>query len=225
VTLPRALPGEGSVTGIDVHRWRCKVPDGMWPVGFAESGIVLRADVFDVAERWRSGEVPVTQFVVAAFVWGHGNRGYGPYRTRRVMDQDREGVGLDAVLAQLRTDVVPVEALTDAYERFRSTSKLGWLGPAFFTKLLYFAGYRRGRGGLQPLILDRIVASRLPPDAGPASRFTTGWTTATWARYLHWAADQARRSEYHDEAELVEIGLFANSWAPGRHHDAGEWSG
>jgi len=108
---------------------------------------------------------------------------------------------------------VSPEGLVDAYQQFRSTAHLRGLGPAFFTKILYFAGYRPG-GGVQPLILDRVVAGRLPADAGPANRYRTGWTSAAWQAYLVWAAEEARRPEYHNEPDRVEIALFTGRWQP-----------
>jgi hypothetical protein len=220
VTTSTALPGERPIDGIDAVKWRARLPDGMWPAGFGESGPVVRADVFGLAERWRSGELPVTQLAVAALAWGHGDRGYGPYRTRRVVVQDPDGARFDSALAGLRADEVPADALTDAYQRLK-TSKLVGLGPAFFTKILYFAGYRRGRGGVQPLILDRVVAGRLPAEAGPANRYTTGWAASTWSSYLRWTAEQARRPEYGGEPDLVEISLFTGSWTPRPEPTAG----
>lgn len=86
------------------------------------------------------------------------------------------------------------------------------LGPAFFTKLIYFAGYRRGAGGVQPLILDKQVALRLPADAGPSRRREGGWPSSEWVEYLQWAAGQAKRTTFGGEPERVEMALFSNRW-------------
>jgi hypothetical protein len=104
--------------------------------------------------------------------------------------------------------------LEDCYERFTTTAKLAGLGAAFFTKLLYFAGYRRGEGGIQPLILDQVVAGRLPASAGPAGKYRTAWWSGTWLAYLRWAADQAARPEFGAEPDRVEMALFTGSWTP-----------
>ena len=86
------------------------------------------------------------------------------------------------------------------------------LGPAFFSKLLYFAGYRRDRRGVQPLILDAVVSRALPEAAGPARNRRWGWRAAEWMDDLRWAADQARRSVFGGEPERVEMALFAGLW-------------
>jgi hypothetical protein len=63
---------------------------------------------------------------------------------------------------------------------------------------------RYGAGGVQPLILDRIVASQLPPEAGPAAGRSGGCSAEQWLAYLRWTADQAPE----DEPDQVEIVLF-----------------
>jgi hypothetical protein len=211
----RALPGEDPIA-VDADRWCAGMPGNAWPDDFATSGTVWRRDVFDVADQWRAGRVSVVQFAGAVLAWGYGTVGYGPHRTRRVLSADPKGARLHAALQGLQDDQVSLATPLDSYERFRTTSKLKWLGPAFFTKIIYFAGYRRGRGGVQPLILDRVVAGRLPNEAGPANRFIANWWTSTWRDYIVWAAEQARRSRFSDEPDHVEMDLFSGRWRPPR---------
>lgn len=205
------LPDERPIP-VHAERWRKALPAGAWPAGFAEGNTAFRADVFDVADRWRNGAASTVHLVTAALAWGHGIRGYGRYRTRQVLAQDPNGTRLDAALEALRTPKPSPDALLDAYDHFRSTHRLRGLGPAFFTKILYFAGYRHGRGGIQPLILDKVVAGRLPDEAGPANRYTTQWASSTWHAYLRWAAAEAARPEFGGRPELVEMSLFNGTW-------------
>ncbi|UOX89345.1 hypothetical protein MUY14_01490 [Amycolatopsis sp. FBCC-B4732] len=206
-----ALPGEPEAILVDPQRWAARLPPGAWPEDFALDGEVRRADVFALADRWRALDVPALQFTAGVLAWGHGIRGYGPHRTSRVLEQPGAAERLEAALAGLRADVTP-DVLLDSYERFGTTAKVRGLGAAFFTKLLYFAGYRRGEGGVQPLILDRVVARRLPEEAGPAWKYTTAWWSSTWSDYLRWAAEQARRPEYGNEPDRVEMALFTGAW-------------
>lgn len=119
---------------------------------------------------------------------------------------------LETALSGCCAAAVSVDALDEAYRRFRVTNHLLGLGPAFFTKILYFADYRRGHGGVQPLILDRVVASRLPDAAGIANQYRTGWPPAVWLAYLVWAAEQARRPDFGGEPDQVEVALFTGNW-------------
>ena len=215
VTSTKALPGEVCAITVDVDRWRSALPETAWPEGFAADSKVWRQDVFDVAERWRRGEATALQLAAASLAWGLGITGYGRRRTRDVLDQDPDGSRLAISIEGLR-DERPTEAdLLDAYERlFRGVGHVRGLGPAFFTKIIYFAGYRRGVGGLQPLILDKVVAERLPDDAGGANRHESGWWPSTWRDYLYWAAKQAERPAYCGEPDHVEMDLFNGVWTP-----------
>jgi hypothetical protein len=87
-----------------------------------------------------------------------------------------------------------------AYSRFLrgGESNVTWLGPAFFTKLLYFAGFDRTPGP-QPLILDRFVAKTL-------GWRTTGWTATDYGTYLDAATSWA--GEYATTPDVVERTLF-----------------
>jgi hypothetical protein len=142
-----ALPGEPGPIPVDATRWAAGLPPDAWPAGFAASGKVCRNEVFALAERWRARDVSSVQLAAGVLAWGHGIRGYGPFRTGRILNRELAGERLEAALGGLRQDTVAPAVLEDCYERFTTTAKLPGLGPAFFTKLLYFTGYRRGKGG------------------------------------------------------------------------------
>jgi len=101
-----------------------------WPSGWPttwrdparDPGRVWRADVFDVASSWRAGETPTRQLLGAVCAWGHGLRGYGPWRTGKTLaaiDLDRR---LDA-LNPLRSETIATEALIEAYQAFRHPNR------------------------------------------------------------------------------------------------------
>lgn len=198
-TTGRALDGEYPIQ-VDRERWLPALPPDVRHPRFP-TGDVLRADVFDFAELWRSGGVSSRALTAAVLAWGFGPVGYGVHRTCRILGADPDGALLDAALEGVRAERPAEEDLRNAYVRFRTSSHLKGLGPAFFTKVLYFAGYRRGAGGVQPLILDAVVARNLPAGAGVRSR-SSAWPSSEWLSYLVWAARQG------GEPELVEIAHF-----------------
>jgi len=197
------LPGESRAIIVERQRWVDYLPGDCWPSSFAETGKVTRSDVFQVADQWRAGDVSSRVFTAAVLAWGYGMTGYGRWRAGRTLAADPDGTRLQSMLEPLRAETISGEALQSVYSAFLARPRLPWLGPAFFTKLIYFAGYRRGTGGIQPLILDKIVAGRLPADAGVRPRAWL-WTSTEWTGYLKWAADQTT-----GEPDEVEMALFA----------------
>jgi hypothetical protein len=79
---------------------------------------------------------------------------------------------------------------------------LKFMGPAYFTKHLYFTGYGTRVPGAKPLILDSRVARALSRRSGFEGIQTYGWSADTYERYLEFASAQVR------EPEDVEAELF-----------------
>ena len=214
----RALPGESHAIFAPLDRYRA-VADPRhawprtWPGSLPESNRLWRADVFAVAEAWRAGHCEGAELLTAVSAWGHGPNGYGPWRTARALAPEDLANRL-AALEPLRSALVSTEDLTTAYKSFNNRSTgLPWFRAPFFTKLLYFAGYRRGVGGVQPLILDSVVDSRIPADIGvrkPARRgVSPAWHSEEWLRYCTWARETSA-----SEPDEVEMALFNQGPAP-----------
>lgn len=208
------LLGEAWPIRVRLDRWRPRIPPDAWPPIPPETDALWRRQVFAVADQWHARLCSARSLLVAVLMWGYGVRGYGPVRTVAVLNSDPDGTKLEHNLAPVRTDRPSEDDLCTAYDRFTSASPthLHRLGPAFFTKMLYFAGYRRGIGGVQPLILDRVVAKRLPEQAGPAGLRHWGWSSRHWLTYLRWAAEQAFRPTFGNEPDGVELALFNGNW-------------
>ncbi|MDG4808092.1 hypothetical protein O7634_15155 [Micromonospora sp. WMMD1120] len=203
-----AVPGEPAPVTVRMDRWRAELPPDAWPDTLPASGEIRRGDVFAVAEAYRAGSASARQLLAAVLVWGYGPIGYGPWRAARSLGADPEGERLAYALAEMCASAPDEGALRTAYCRFLDAgqARLPWLGPGLFTKVLYFAGYRRGAGGVQPLILDRVVASQLPAEAGVGRR-SHRWSAEEWLGYLRWAAEQARlRGVEPDAVEMTVAG-------------------
>ena len=136
-----------------------------------------------MADAYRAGSASTRQLLTAVLVWAYGPIGYGPWRAARSLDADPNGKRLAYALEEVSTTAPDEEALRTAYRRFRDPdqARLPWLGPGLCTKVLYFVGYRRGAGGVQPLILDRSWPANSPPrrvSAGAtAGHPRSGWPT------------------------------------------------
>ena len=202
---------------MNLARWRHLIPADAWPDGLPGTDVLRRCDVFLVADNWRAGREGARSLLTAVCLWGYGLRGYGLARTLVVLAADPDGSKLEHNLTPLRGRRLSGDDFRNAYSRFGPASQthLHRLGPAFFSKLLYFGAYRRGEGGVQPLILDKRVAARLPEEAGTARSRSWGWPAVDWIAYLRWAASQAGRPDFGGEPDAVEMALFDGRWTPG----------
>lgn len=151
----------------------------------------------------------------AAMVWGHGPAGYGAYRTRTVLAGSKTASADDVVHHLSRAAAIADEkGAVEGFRYLNNEGHIAGLGPAFFTKWLYFSSakgdpYRPGAA----LILDAVVRRWLRNTAGisiPAAR-TSGykqyidlideWAKASdeWAKASGWSAPQI-------EATIFQLG-------------------
>jgi hypothetical protein len=114
----------------------------------AEELVITRRDVFD-----RRGDA--VDLFIAAMAWGFGMTGYGGWRTAAMVNpegREQEQQVADAVDAyRAAWSTGGAEAVARAWSNGRG--KIRGLGPAFASKLAYFAIYDR-TAGVGPLIAD-----------------------------------------------------------------------
>ena len=125
---------------------------------------ISRGQIKELARTARkSGDMEsIKQLFLAAMMWGYGKKGYGAFRTSRML-----GDPSAPEVLQTTFSLIVSGKLLNAYQSFR----LQWCGPSFFTKYFYFAGL-----GCEiepkPLVLDARVARSLEDLLGTSlSRF------------------------------------------------------
>lgn len=168
-----------------------------------------------------------TETLVASYVWGQGDIGYGAHRLGEILRPAPVEAVLTQAIALLATD-----GAVAGYRRL-SGSTAG-LGPAFFTKFLYFAGGAVvDAPGLRPLILDQRIArvlraytTRLGEEIGleePAELAAWLWSGGGWTphrydvylRWVHGATGQlAGSTQWPLAPDLLELALFSGAWNP-----------
>lgn len=188
--------------GFITTTWRGKVGPA-WPE-IADTGQLTREDIFRLSDAQRQGSVTTEQLLAAVGIWGYGKGGRGGYRVQHWLAAENLINKLDTAI-----DLARSGNSGGAYRCLqpRALDHIDGLGPAFFTKLFYFAAYKRGENGVQPLILDKFVALGLrqrTQDAWP----TTGWSSHQYLRYLDTARRLADAANGPGEPDLVEFELF-----------------
>ena len=118
-----------------------------------------------------------TAFIIV-MIWGFGSVGYGPWRTRRILDSTPDPAQrLCGTARKLRADG-PVAA----YAEMAGQRRLRWLGPAFGTKYLHFCSDERSADAA--IILDRLVADWLRSNTR-LSINSVPWSVPAYSRYLN----------------------------------------
>ncbi len=206
------------------------------PVSVPRTGKISRGDVLDIGERVREGTSPATELLVTSFVWGWGTTGFGPSRLRGILDAAGERLepSLQRALAAAfkETDAPdPIAGYAYLYGGYMSNesdtraapgaqewARLWGYGPAFFTKLLYFAvpGALILDNRLANAVHDLSGLRRLVSSAGRSRP----WTPYRYAVYLQWMRQTAAAAGV--EPELLEITIFQPPGDIADEHDAAD---
>ncbi|MFF1945132.1 hypothetical protein ACFVWF_23685 [Rhodococcus qingshengii] len=194
-------------------RWKKLIPQqSAWPAELDACSMVGRwpyvdrRQVFDVARRVGSGSddpTGATQLYVAAAVWGTGTSALDVSRRIKVLKEPDVDMHLAAALK-----ILQVEGPVSAYRSLSigGSHRVKNLGPAFFSKFLYFAGFD-AKGYMQkPLILDQHVARSLNVFTNSEWSTAGPWSTEQYARYLDHVDDWA--SQWDTSHDVVERQLF-----------------
>ncbi|MGW1541376.1 8-oxoguanine DNA glycosylase OGG fold protein [Streptomyces sp. NPDC002309] len=221
VILPAGspVPGRDDVLGqaipFDRARWVSLLPDsGWWPGELDACPIVAgrarvdRSTVFDISRRADTVEGR-RHLLTASLVWGSGTKARSVARHTRIFTSSSAS-DIDAHLAAVLR-VLRREGAVRAYFAFNNDERIKFLGPAFFTKVLYFAGHDHPVGPWRPLILDSVVARSLRAADAEVKWSRGGWTTPRYGRYLSLAHDYAGVAGVLPDQ--VEAALFSH----GRH--------
>ncbi|MFE9413621.1 hypothetical protein ACFYN0_33270 [Streptomyces sp. NPDC006704] len=177
----------------------------------ASSGVaqLSRGDLFtDAAELDADSDDELLRFLWRVLAWGSGMRvRLNRKRIRAVADSPSS-----AVVALRQAVKSAGEDPARAYEalRPRDRNAIAYLGPAFSTKLLYFAG--RGAVDHPCAILDSRVTATLRDICKWDSLADSAWPTSTYVRYCtlldRWAHEESRRLGRRIGVDEIERWLF-----------------
>ncbi len=163
---------------------------------------LTREDLFRQGSRITTAADAI-EFYVAVCSWGVGNKARDVYRRIEPLKHPEAG---DRLLHGITSVQGPNGSAVAGYQAFSNTdgSYLKGLGPAFFTKLLYFAaGQPTVNQDGHPLILDQKVAKAI---GWPAK---TWWSVQEYMDYLDLVEQTRRLLEPAPRADCIEYALFS----------------
>jgi hypothetical protein len=221
-----ALPGGPSTHTVrfDPQTWADVIDEQLPDLNGRDR--ISRADVVEVAAAVRDSLAEPVALLTASYLWGQGGTGYGRHRHDQILQTPKDRLQVSLTCALERLDRLgPVGAYAWLYGSGEAnlprlpagdprTGRLSGWGPAFFTKLLYFASASASASASaesMALILDARLAIAVTDLSGlPYQVSGTGqaraWTPYRYAVYLEWmrnAADALGASP--DE---LEVALF-----------------
>jgi hypothetical protein len=170
---------------------------------------ISRSGVFDIAANESAHRELHT--AVAAYVWGVGftaRMSIGRLVRTFTTNADTVEANLKSASAILTADGA-VAAYRSMLAGGRAQTK--FMGPAYFTKYLFFTGYRDLTAELRPLILDKRVATALRKRGVSGPRVgDTDWPSDLYQRYLEYCREQNPA-----DPVAVEVDLFNDGRADG----------
>ncbi len=165
---------------------------------------ICSSEVFHIREKFLS-----------VMIWGYGDRGYGPYRVTRMLNQDNADATLSRAFA-LSQDTNPLAA----YE-YLQKNRIRNLGPSYGTKFLSFITPRDIGAPIYDSYVAKWVNDFATSDFAGIPTTSDSWRLKTYSFYWNWIRCHAEALGcYPDEIELV---LFRD--AESRYAINSSWKG
>lgn len=202
--LPRKFPAVGTHGFELLDGWLAL--DAL-PSELRQRKYVNRSDVFEHAARARAGDLSWTVVLVASYAWGYARTPFGPFRITRILNQNQHIEETLSEVAELLHSNDPLGAyfVLRNPRNAHGIGKIKYLGPAFFTKFLYFA--RGSDADSQPLILDRVLAQAVRDLCDdPTLLRGASWKTSQYAFYLAFMNTLAK--QHRKRPDELERALF-----------------
>ncbi|WP_165770441.1 hypothetical protein [Brevibacterium aurantiacum] len=159
-----------------------------------------------------------------AMLWGYGLVGYGPFRTRRILDRPEAAAELFEVAVKAQ-EMGGLAAFRLIAERRSEASRpfLKWLGPAFGTKYIYFLTAMTESQKTTP-VMDAVVYRWFRNHAPDRPLRVDFWHSRSYELFLNsldeWTSDITKRLGQEIRIDDVEYLIFAE----GSSFEGNDWS-
>jgi len=202
---------------VDVNEWinnhAITVDRQWWNEALAAHGLedtlvgdtIRRRDIFELADRATTSPAAALSLLWNALAWGSGDR----LRNNKLRIADVANDPAAAGHLLQRAAVLSRTSPLDAYELLfpRRRGAIRQLGPAFFTKYLYFAG--AGQPDHPCAILDENVARALHDVCGWISLpIEGGWLASGYERYCTLLGMWVKQHNKIGRRDVIERWLF-----------------
>lgn len=177
--------------------WQSRIPEPSWTAFLSDLPDARRGHRYkhitrrDLLTAPRENDDDLARLLVACYAWGTGTSAFLVGRRARVFTRNEVDLlrrNLNDALRLLSMDgpVAAYAALTRSGQH-----NLAFLGPSFYTKLLYAADARPTAVPGRALILDRFVATALNDLEGWNLSRTGPWSASEYERWLDYAHTHA----------------------------------
>ncbi|WP_152649903.1 8-oxoguanine DNA glycosylase OGG fold protein [Demequina globuliformis] len=178
-------------------------------------GSIRRDEVVALADRAIGSGRYLDAFILT-MIWGYGPAGYGPSRTRSVIESEpaENSKGASSVEARLAgaSNLARTGSLIDRADkayRFinRGEGECKNLGPSFFTKWLYVSSAQgAARSAMALPILDEVTRQYVNRNRGTIAPIRVRYTD-DYVRYVkvlnHWAGEAEEGTSIVDVEEAI----------------------
>lgn len=171
-----------------------------------------------------TNEDEAVQVFLLSMLWGYGLVGYGPFRTRRILDRPEAAAELLEVaqVAQRNGGLAAFKLIADR-RNGGARSFLKWLGPAFGTKYIYFLTAKNNPHKPAP-VMDAVVYRWFRKHAPNRKLRVDFWHTPSYEQFLisleEWATDITKQFGQEIRIDDVEYLIFAE----GSRFEGNDWS-
>jgi|688.fasta_scaffold86475_3 hypothetical protein len=143
-------------------------------------------------------EIDVISKFLTSMIWGYGDRGYGPYRVSKMLEQRNCKQILGQVL-EFGSTGKPLEAY-----KFLEQNRIRNLGPSFSSKFIYFSTPREVGAPIFDSYIAKWIKYLEIESFANLSVTSERWNFKAYSEYWRWTREiSSRYGILPDELELV----------------------